>query len=839
MVAALVALPIANCAIAQETRDETPARGSEAAASVTLEEIVVTGTHRITPLQTTPIAVSAISADMFEQSFSRDIRGVADMIPSLQVTTTPAYAGAAAIGIRGTGSNDIVVTIDSSIGVVADGMVLPSVQGQLLDPFDVEQVEVMRGPQGTLFGKNTTGGVILIRSQRPILDEFSGKAEFLAGSFGTREVRAAVNVPLVDSVLAFRAVVTQEKNDGYYTNDKISTVYGTPSRPETPLGLSVNGDGRDLGGRDALYAKAKFLLSPNDTYNALLTFEYGEDNSPVTPVVNETPANGLDSFGVQREFLLNTLGFPGIRQTCARLTQDCILSTGVTFRNDGLKMDQGQRVDVSSVYLNQEFTYDPGTLSLFTGYRTQTERLPGSFGGEAWPTIFDSNRSAERDLGQVELRFASALEGPLQYTAGAAYFINNIDFRHFQYIGFINVPIDLGGCDIVDPSNTPDNCFVIGPGSNDRATYQDVEQDGKALGLYTEVSYEVTDAIRLVAGGRYSKEDKDFDRRSGAVLTDDEVGTFSRTDGSDALSRQLPDDRFFLNFHDNHSWDGYTFKAGVDWKLNRENFVYFTFNQGFKSGSYVETCGSPTGCAPFDEETADSWEIGYKGEWFDRRVRFNADVYYTTIDNVVRSQSVPIINQFGEPDQETQFRNIAGQKNYGVEFETVWQATSALQVMLSGSWLKAEYTSLLTDVNSGASIAAADRPQCYDVDALGNDDGKCIGIVPPFAPELKFFAGANYTMDLAHEAQLVWHADVSYQDEYETSLFNSDDTQYEDRTLVNLNLTYAHEKYSAAVFVRNLTNETYRVIGNSVAGLFNLTRYGEPRVYGAQLTVKF
>src|SRR5688572_4324108 len=202
MVAALVALPIANCAIAQETRDETPARGSEAAASVTLEEIVVTGTHRITPLQTTPIAVSAISADMFEQSFSRDIRGVADMIPSLQVTTTPAYAGAAAIGIRGTGSNDIVVTIDSSIGVVADGMVLPSVQGQLLDPFDVEQVEVMRGPQGTLFGKNTTGGVILIRSQRPILDEFSGKAEFLAGSFGTREVRAAVNVPLVDSVLA-------------------------------------------------------------------------------------------------------------------------------------------------------------------------------------------------------------------------------------------------------------------------------------------------------------------------------------------------------------------------------------------------------------------------------------------------------------------------------------------------------------------------------------------------------------------------------------------------------------------------------------------------------------
>jgi len=839
-IASVVYLLATSAHAQQEATSTAGAAGiSEATPDSALEEIIVTGTYRETALQTTPIAVTAVTPEVIERSFTRDIRGVADMVPNLNVTTAPAFGAAAAIGIRGTGTLDIVSTIDSAVGVVLDGMHLPSVQGQLLDPFDVEQVEVMRGPQGTLFGKNTTGGVVLVRSRPPIMNEFSGKVQLLGGNLDTNEVRAAVNIPIAEDVLAFRGVVSYEKNSGYYSNDKISTVYATAAQPETPLGLAVNGDGRDLGGRDSLYSKAKFLLAPSDNYEALLTLEFADDNSPVTPLVNETPANGLDSFGVQRDFLLNALGFPGIEQTCPKRTNECILSTGVSFREDGLMMNQGQRVEAYGAYLNQDFRLDPGTLTVFTGYRTQEERLAGSYTGEAFPSLFDSHRALERDIFQGEVRFTSELEGPFQVTAGAAYFLNNLDFRHLMYIGFVNVPINLGGCDIENPENTPANCFVIGPGSNDRPVYEDLEMDGDATGIYTEMTYAVTDAVRLIAGGRYSREKKDFVRRASGVLTAEEVATFNRTSGDDSVSKQMEDSRFGLNFSDDHTWDGFTFKAGVDWTVDDHNFLYFTFNQGFKSGSYVETCTSVTGCAPFDEETADSWEIGYKSDWFDRTLRVDLVGFYTTIDDVVRSQSVPITNEFGEPAQETQFRNIAGQKNYGVELEAAWQATPALLFTASGSTLHAEYTSLVTDVNSGASLADAKNPECYDIDTLGNDNAVCIGIKPTFAPKLKLFGSATYTVNLPNSAALILNGDVNWQDKYELSLFNSDLTEFEERTLVNLNMTYAADKYELAFFVRNLTDEAYRVTANSVASLFNLTRYGEVRRYGAQLTVNF
>ncbi|MGE0668833.1 MAG: TonB-dependent receptor [Sphingomonadales bacterium] len=812
---------------------------AEAPHASGVETVVVMGTLRATEQQTTPVAVTAIGELNIERAFARDIRGLADQVPNLVVTNIPSY-NAAAIGIRGTGTGDIITTVDSAVAVVVDGMVMPHVQSQLLDPFDVQQIEVLRGPQGTLFGKNTTGGVVLIRSKRPELNEFSGKVQVLGGNLGTLETRAAVNIPVIQDVLAFRGVVSYQKSHGYYTNDKISTIYGTPTNPQTPLGLPVNGDGRHMGGRDVFYSKAKFLLSPSDHYEALLTFEYLNDDSPARPVVNETPANGLDRFGVQRNFLFNTIRFPGISQTCPELTQRCIFSTGQSFRDDGLQMERGQRVDAFGVYLNQDFTFEPGTLTIFAGYRTQRERLSGGFAGEAWPSLFDATRNLERDTFQGEARFTSEFDGPFQFTAGAAYFINNLDWRSMNYTGFNNVPRGAG-CNVAVPSATPGLCTIPGPGSNNRANYSEVYQDGDALGIYAEFYYNITDSLRLVFGGRYSWEKKTFLKRNGSVLTLAEVEEFGRTSGDGTVGESMPNSRFSLIFGDDNSWDGFTFKAGVDWTIDDDNFVYFTFNQGFKSGSYSETCTSLGSCAPFNEETADSWEVGYKGDLFDNTLRFNAVGFYTLIHDVVRSQVVPILDQFGLPSQETQFRNIAGQRNYGIELEATWQPVDELRISANASWLHAEYTSLITDVNGAASIANVLRPECFNIDALGNDDGVCMGIKPNFAPEWKLGANLSYTHGLGNAGDLVFFASVQWQPEYQFNLFNADFTQVQERTLVDLSLTYrdASERYQVVLFVKNLLDETYRVAGNSVAGLFNFTAYGEPRRFGAELTVQF
>lgn len=805
-----------------------------------LDEILVEGTRQITELQTTPLAISVVGSEQLEGTFARDIRGIAHFLPNVTIEAAQGF-NASAVGIRGTGTGDIITTVDSAVGVVIDGFALPHIQSQLIDPFDLEQIEVLRGPQGTLFGKNTTGGVIILRSKRPVLDEFSGRIQGAAGNLGTVEARGSVNIPIIEGKLAYRGVFSYQKNHGQFKNDKISTVYGTATQPDTPLGLPVNGDGRNLGGRDVFYSKQKFLLSPTDNYEALLTFEFLRDRSETKPVVNGTTANGLDSFGVQRSFLVNALGFPGIPQTCGGVTQDCILSTGQSFRDDGLAMERGHRVDAFGVYLENEITFDAGTLSVFGGYRHQKERLPGGFVGEAWPSVFDATRNLERDMFQGEARFSSTLDGPLQFTVGAAYFVNELDFRSLGYVGFINVPINLGGCDIVNPGNTPGSCLVIGPGSNNRPTNSTVLQDGDAYGIYAELYYDFSEKLRLTFGGRYSYEKKTFARRNGNVLTAAELQNWILTDGDKSTRLAIPDNRFALLFNDQNSWDGFTFKAVLDYEVDDNTFVYVSFNQGFKSGSYAETCASATSCAPFNEEKADSYEIGYKGDLFDNTVRFNVAAFYSKISDVVRSQVVPIVDQFGNPSQETQFRNIAGQENYGIEVELTWYPTDELRVAAVASWLDSSYTEFLTQVNGASDISAAVRPECFNVDALGNDDAKCLGIVPNFAPEWKLGLNITYTLSLGNAGSLVWYGSVQWQPEYEFNLFNADFTQAQERTLVDLTITYrdADERYQLSIFGKNLLNETYRTAANSVAGLFNFTNYGEIRRYGVELTVNF
>ena len=142
------------------------AADSSADDRATIEEVVVTATRRETSQQTTAISVTTITPEQIEKRFMTDIRGIADLSPNVVMENVTGF-NAAAFAIRGTGTNDIITTIDTAIGVVIDGFALAHSQSQLLDSFDIESIEILRGPQGTLFGKNTTGGVVNVRTKRP------------------------------------------------------------------------------------------------------------------------------------------------------------------------------------------------------------------------------------------------------------------------------------------------------------------------------------------------------------------------------------------------------------------------------------------------------------------------------------------------------------------------------------------------------------------------------------------------------------------------------------------------------------------------------------------------
>ncbi len=818
-----------------------------AASRAGLETIMSTATRQATDLQSTPIATTAVSAEAIEKRFVDDIRGLADLVPNVTIENITGF-NAASIGIRGTGTNDIITTIDSAVGVVVDEMALVHTQGQLLDPFDVENVEILRGPQGTLFGKNTTGGVVLIRTKRPVHNEYNGHVQLRAGNHSTLEGRVAVNVPLLEDKLSMRFVGTYQYDAGQYTNDKVSQVYPNADG-QTPLGLPVNGDGRSLDGTDVFYGRAKVLFTPSDNYEALLTFELLRDRSDTPPAINETPLDGqLDKFGIPREFLFNPIGFPGFQQTCPggeKAKQSCIFSTGVSFRDDGLRMERGHRMEVEGIYLDQELDLENMTIELFLGYRHQKERLPSTYTGEAFPSLFDATRNLERRQFQAELRFTSNFDGPFDFIAGAAYFTNDNDWRAMSYVGFTNVPINLGGCNIVDPVGDP-NCFVINGAANERPNFAQLTQDAEAIGIYFEGYYQITDALRLTFGARYSYEKKTFFKGNGASLTLDEVELFRSTGGDRTLGDMLLEGvdpmnpgrfNFFVDNRD--SWDNVTFKGVLDYDFGDGSFAYFSFNQGFKSGSFAETCTSIGTCEAFDEESADSYELGYKGDFFDNTVRVNFAAFYTKINDVVRSQVVRIINQFGDPDQETQFRNIAGQENYGLELEITWLVTENFRANFNGSYLHSRYTEFFTDVDGGAGSETMN--ECLNLDEAGNDDASCLGIRPNFAPTWQFGADFTWDIPLGNSGMMVWNGSIHWMPEYEYSVFNSDFTQVQERTLINMSLTWIdpQDRFQVSVFVKNLLNETYRVSANSVAGLWNFSQYGQDRRWGGELNFRF
>ena len=197
------------------------------AAAGGLDEIVVTAERRETNLQRTPIAVTAVDANVIEQLSPRTISDIALLVPNFSANKLNGFNGAS-FAMRGVGNTDIIVYNEAPVAVLVDDFVMPSVQTQLLDPFDVQNVEVLRGPQGTLFGKNTTGGAVVVRTKAPILDETSVELQGEAGSFNAANYRGAINIPLINNQLALRVVASEEREDGWMRNGASTTIDGQP-----------------------------------------------------------------------------------------------------------------------------------------------------------------------------------------------------------------------------------------------------------------------------------------------------------------------------------------------------------------------------------------------------------------------------------------------------------------------------------------------------------------------------------------------------------------------------------------------------------------------------------
>ena len=763
-----------------------------ALAQQTLDEVVVTATRRAeTDLQTTPVSVSAVSGEQFENIFAQDIGEIASFVPNFSAATITGF-NAASFAMRGAAETDIIVYFDPKVGVLVDDFVIPHVQTQLLEPFDIEAVEVLRGPQGTLFGKNTTGGAVVVRTRRPDFEAQEVEASLQYGSFNDLKARFAYNQPLAEN-LAFRFAGIYQQSDGYYENGKVDNPIdafgaGIGDAGQTD-GSAVRGTGENLGGKDVFSARAKLLWEPTERLSLFGQLEFIQDRSDPVPSVNVTPAAAGQ--------LATLFGFPGVS------SGDPIEQAGI-HNSTVVGLDDTQEVDVFGLYLNAEYELDNQTLYLVLGNRTQESRLPNDYLGTPYESFFSARRDDDRDTFQLEARIASEFDSPVNYVAGFFYQTNDAEFCVRQQLGLLEF---FGSADpgVLDNENPLLLCN---------------KQDATAYAVFGDLTFDVTDQFQLTAGLRWTDEEKDITAREGLPES------LILPNGGEPLDGQDYSLAAFAVQSDSDSWDEITWQVTGSYQFNDAVYGYATASRGFKSGGYNDQAGSGGfdnfPLASYDPEFANNYEAGVKitGD----RFRFNATYFFVNYEDFQRSAVVSVP---GTAFQETRTFNAADVDASGLELELEALLTDNLTLRANLGTLDAEYNEFILDL---------------DLDGNNEDfSGRDVVRAPEFTGGLDL----TYLQDLAAGSRLRYNFNVNYESPntyyYNEVIGVNFDTVLSERVIVNANITYTapDDAWYISAFGKNLTDDRYETALQAVGALWTNGQFGPPRVYGIEGGFRF
>ncbi|MDE2304802.1 MAG: TonB-dependent receptor [Gammaproteobacteria bacterium] len=819
--------------------------GTGAKASDVLQEIIVTGTKRRVASQDVPISISAISGKELQNIHINDIKALGELAPGL-VLSNPAGFNAAGGGMRGTGTNIILVTQDAPVSFLVDDFVLSQVTSQFVTLFDTQQVEVYRGPQGTLFGANATGGVISIITKKPELGKYYEDSEATYGQYGNgagiASLKTAFNVP-ISHTLAFRLAAIYDYDAGYYTDDKHTAtfpnnvplwgLFGIPQGTPLPPGVNAQttGTGERLGGRDVLAAKAKLLWKPTDNYTAYLIGEVVHDRSGSPPGVNES----------QPTDLLPLLGFPGIQQA----GQTNVFSTLIT-NNSIIRMQEGHRVDDHGLYLTQTYDAPFGQFKSISGYRDEISRLPSTYTGESFTTLFDSMRNTDRHTFEQEFRFASNFKGPFNFIAGANYIHDSFDFLAYYSVGLTAlIPVQ-------DPTTgtfvTPQGYVSLNTEALNDYQFQGTQQTRHQDALYWDGTFKFNKQWSFTGGVRFSQDHKKFLRfvdGGGPCTALTAADNVENVNGqcfdshSNFISRAgiapgafnggvfapLPLTAFGTVVNTEGSWSKTTFRTVLNYKPTSSQLAYLSYATGFLSGGFSETCATVARCK-YNPETNGSLELGYKSDWLGDTLRFNAAAYVTTYKNLQQAVVAAYTASDGTGQQETVTVNTGESRATGLDLESNWLATDSLRVDASVNYLHHVYLSgAIPDL---LHIPAGPSTQLTQYRVT-------------FSPTWKADLALTYHLPFSNMSRWSVRADGNYQGTAETDVYNGPNTQMQSRLLLNLSATYqsADGNWSFTPWVENATDKVYRVAALPVAGLWNFTNYGPPRSFGITADLHF
>jgi iron complex outermembrane receptor protein len=598
-----------------------------------LEEVVVTARKREESLQDVPLAVTSLSAEL-RRSTIRDLKDLEGLAPNFVVDSVMGVPGGAAISIRGVSYQETEKTLDPSIGMVLDGIYLGSNAGQILDNFDIARLEVLRGPQGTLFGKNTIGGVINVQRTLPTM-EWGGKISGTLASHGQEDLKGVLNMPLGDRT-GLKVFGSTLNSDGYVENL----------------------DGKDVGGQDYTSYGFSVLSQATENLDIQFTYENTDDDTDAGAWANFATADYLVC-------IFDPVACPpdGSGET----------TTTTNDRNHS-------SAETDSYNLKMNWDIGAGVITSITGYRESEEHTRSEF--DASQAAFNAVTN-NKDFEQFsqEIRFTSQASDTLQYVAGLYYWDTDLkqDYVsediafYLDLIGFYYAPDGRYGF-----ANAPANGIVPGTtvpfGAIQRS---DQSQDTTSYAAFFQGDWTFATNWKLTFGGRYTYEEKDYTAAQQQIqMSDGQWWTpFIGPNAGGAPQRAY--------FPDDDDWSEFTPKIGIAYDINEDSMAYASYSEGFKSGGFFGRLADYRIDTTYDPEYVDTYELGYRSSWLDSRAIANVTLFYSDYSD---KQEEVIIG-----GGNTTVQNAADVEMFGVEVEGQMQVTAAWSVQTAIGYLDSEY----------------------------------------------------------------------------------------------------------------------------------------------------
>ena len=815
-------LTVLSAAIAYACAMQVQAQENSAVSSL-MEEIIVTSQKREQTLQDTPVAITAFTGDQMSDLGIVSIQDISNFTPSMSYQEAAGGGEGNRIYIRGIGRETNVLGTEPGVGIYGDGF-YTNESGALLAGVDrIERIEVLRGPQGTLYGRNTTGGAINVVSKRPS-DEFEGVIRFNAGSYSTRVGQFTLSGPLNDRVRYF-AHHSSYTQDSFYTN--------------------VSGD--NPIGRDESYSEVQLNVDVTDRVNWNLR-------------------------ATDASFNNETIGFQNLGNnfTSGPLKLGELVVNPELFASRAVSPSAADPFDIDSdfqgsVHLSNNYNYqstlniefDSMTVRMLNGSFEMEWQGEKDYDGTSSPVSYTEEIAQIEESTQHEIQFISKGDGAVSWVAGVFYYDNELlqpytlhDYGNPYLANVITLPYYA-------PKANPEQAFY----------HQSGQLEAQTSAIYGQLDWQVSDDLVVTAGLRYSEDKKTGNEQQQVII--DTLGCgfnyypgtgvpfslpfYAPADYSAFVANGNPfadacpaDDeaRYALEYTNKsayHSakWDSITWRLNASLSLTENSQAYATVSTGYKSGGFrlggmQDDPATAVNESIVKEEILTSFELGYKGAITDS-LNVNAAAYFYDYSDM--QVELSILN----PDSGIATSLLANAPSvdvYGFEMEATWAATDNLTVLASYSYNESEITEefLVGDLKTYIfnPLTLANPPLIRD--AKGNELNR--------SPRNKIAIGAFHIQPF-DSGTLVTSATYSNIDKQYVSVHNDDVESIDDYSKLDARISWqaANGNYEVSVYGDNLTDElSYAngyAVGNQQMGNRLSGRAIAPRTVGAELVFFF